>query len=163
MKHFYLSAIAALQATLLLGHGFSADTLVLLADNTWQQISTVCYRTQKKKIAVVSYDTTSSYQTTSKTVRGKRSSLNCFIRFGFDENLQHSKHHELACTPTQEFYSTTTHQWIPAYKLKIGDQLLCANNNTKTIAYISLIKQPLDIYTIEVKHTHTFLLRSIHF
>lgn len=158
MKRFLLSLIALAYTTLLSGHGFSSDTLVLLAGNGWQQISTVCYRTQKKKIAVASYNTTASYQTTSKTIRGGRSKSNCFIRFGFEERFKDSQLHEVACTPTQEFYSATTHQWIPAYKLKIGDELLCASNTTKTVAYISLIKEPLDIYTIEVKHTHTFFV-----
>lgn len=158
MKHFYISLITLVQTTLLLSHGFSTDTLVLLADNTWQQISTVCYRTQKKKINVAAYDTTSSYQTTSKIVRGGRSKSNCFIRLGFEEKLKNSNRHDVTCTPTQEFYSATTHQWIPAYKLKIGDELVCTNNTTKIVAYISLIKEPLDIFTIEVKHSHTFFV-----
>ena len=158
MKRFCLALVAFLQTAVLLGHGFSADTLVLLANNAWQDISTVCYRTQKKKIAVASYDATSSYQTTSKTTRGGRSKSNCFIRFGFNERLKDSNQHEVACTPTQEFYNARTHQWIPTYKLKIGEELLCANNTRKTIAYISLIQEPLNIFTIEVKHTHTFFV-----
>jgi hypothetical protein len=131
MKHLYISVLMLLQATFLLGHGFSTDVLVLLAEGGWQQISTLCYRTQKKKIAVASYDTISSYQTTSKTTRGGRSKSSCFIHFGFDERLQYSQHHEVACTPTQEFYNAKNHQWVPAHKIKIGDGLFCANSATK--------------------------------
>ena len=121
MKRFYLSLIAAIHATLLIGHGFRADTLVLLADNTWQEINTVCYRTQKKKIRVASYDTALLWHTPSKTIQSGRSRSNCYIRFGFEEK---QSSHDVTCTPTQEFYSATTCQWIPAYKLKIGDALL---------------------------------------
>lgn len=155
MKRFYISFIAAIQTALLLGHGFSADTLVLLADNTWQEISTICNRTQKKKIRVASYDTASLWQTTSKTIQSGRSRSNCYIRFGFEEK---QSHHGVTCTPTQEFYSATTRQWVPAYKLKIGDALLCTKNSTKKVAYITLVKESLDIYTIEVKNTHTFFV-----
>jgi hypothetical protein len=155
MKYFYLSLVAFLQASLLLGHGFGANTLVMLADNTWQQMSTLCYRALKKKVTVASYDTASSFQTAAQVVRGGRSQVNCYISFGFEEQ-QHR--HDVSCTPTQEFYNTATHQWVPAYMLKIGDKLLCAHNVTKTVASISLIKEPLPICTLEVKRTHSFFV-----
>lgn len=179
MKHFYFVFLALLQSAFLLSHGFSADTLVLLADGGWQQISTVCYSAQKKKIPVASYDTTSSLQTRASVIRGGRSKANCHIRFafadklrrnnhatareraaagGFDERCKDSQGDAIACTPTQEFYCASKRQWVPAYKLNIGDELLCAHNGTKTVAYLALINEPLDIYTIEVKHTHAFFV-----
>jgi|GEM_PF-3371817 len=161
MKHFFISLIVLLQCTMLLGHGFSVDTLVLLANNGWQQIGTVCYCAQKKKISIASYDVTSLFQTIAQIIRGGRSKSNCYIRFGFEERFKDSQHYnELACTPTQEFYCARTHQWIPAYMLKVGDELVCANNTTKIIAYISLIDKPLEVYSIEVKPTHTFFVTT---
>ena len=151
--------ISLLQYTLLCGHGFSADTLVLLAENGWQQISTVAHRVQKKKIAVASYDTDAAFQTVAPATRGGRSTTNCFIHLGFEGQLKDAhRYAELACTPTQEFYCVSTQQWTSAYLLKIGDKLLCAHNTTKTVASISLIKEPLEIFTIEVKRTHTFFV-----
>jgi len=154
----YISVIVSLLHSLLLGHGFGADTLVLLSNNSWQQLNTICYRAQKKKVHIASYDTTSLWQTTARVVHGGRSKTNCYIRFGFDERLKNSQRHDVICTPTQEFYNASTRQWVPAYMLKMGDKLLCANNATKTVACISLVKESLDIFTIEVKHTHTFFV-----
>jgi hypothetical protein len=153
MKHMYLSLVILLQSTLLLGHGFGTDTLVLLAEGGWQEINTVCYRAQKKKIFVASYDTISSLQTTVRLIRGGRSTTSCYIQFGFEAH-----HADLASTPTQEFYNAATHQWVPAHMLQIGDTLLCANNATKTVAHISLVNESLPIRTIQVKHTHTFFV-----
>lgn len=159
MKHFYISLIALLQLVPLSGHGFSVDTLVLLADNGWQQINAICHRALKKKVSVASYDTISSFLTTASVIRGGKSTTNCYIRFGFEERSKDLQHHdEVVCTPAQEFYCASQRKWIPAYMLKIGDELFCANNTTKTVAYVSLINQPLDIYTVEVKRTHTFFV-----
>lgn len=159
MKRFYISLIALMQCTMLFSHGFGTDTLVLLASNSWQHINTVCYRAQKKKILVASYDTTSSLQTTAQVIRGGRSQTSCYIQFGFEARINTSQHqHGVVSTPTQEFYNASTRDWVPAYMLKIGDALLCANNVIKTVAYISLIKESLPIYTIQVKQTHTFFV-----
>jgi len=163
MKRLYIYFLIGMHciATTLLGHGFSADTSVLLvADNeSRQQIRTICYRAQKKNIAIASYDAISSWQTTAWVVNGGRSKTNCYIRFGFEEQFKDLQHHyDIVCTPKQEFYLASTRQWAPADMLKVGDTLLCANNVTKNVAYISLIETPLDIYTIAVKRTHTFFV-----
>lgn len=159
MKRFSIFLIFFLQCASLLAHGFSADTLVLLADNTWQQIGTLCSRVQKKHVSVATYNTTASFQTIASAIHGGYSRTNCYIRFGFDERFKHSQNYnEVVCTPTQEFYSATTLQWIPAYMLQVGDTLLCADNKTKTIAYVSLVKESLRVYTLQIKHTHTFFV-----
>lgn len=157
MKHFICTLLVFLQSSQLFCHGFSADTLVLLAPDGWQEIGSIVHRAQKNKITLASYDTTSSHQTTSHLTRGGHSTTNCFVRINFEAPPKNA-HHNVICAPTQEFYCATTLQWIPAYMPKIGDELLCAHNVTKKVASISLIKEPLDIFTLEVKHTHTFFV-----
>jgi hypothetical protein len=119
VKYVVVFVALFLQYSILLGHGFGADTLVLLADGGWQQINTICHRVQKKKVAIASYDIISSFQTNARVIRGGCSQANCYIRLGFKERAQKSKHHdEIACTPTQEFYVASTRQWMPPICLR---------------------------------------------
>ncbi len=158
MKRRYLM-ILLLHNIALFGHGFGATTFILLTHHGWQQIDSLCYHAQKKKISITSYDTRASLETNSLIVHGGRSTANCYIRFGFEEQLKHYENHaEIKCTPTQEFFNASTHQWTPAYLLKVGDDLLCAHNGVKTVAYVELVKKKISIYTVEVAATHTFFV-----
>src|SRR5262249_8092699 len=96
-----------------------------------------------------------SCQSTTHIVRSGRSTTNCYVQFGFDNSLRRK---DITCTPTQEFYCSSKHQWLPAYQLKVGDTVLCVNGNTQTVARITLIKDALQIFTLHVKHTHTFFV-----
>lgn len=158
MKRFYIMAFL-LQSIALCGHGFANHTFVLLAHTGWQQIDSLCHRAQKEKISITSYDSVSSFHTNAHIVRGGRSTTKCYIRCGFEKHLKNSENHEeIKCTPTQEFFNASTGQWIPAYMLKEGDNLLCAENVSKTVAYVELVKKEISIYTVEVEHTHTFFV-----
>lgn len=158
MKRFGVSFFI-FKSIVLWGHGFGVHTQVRLEGHAWQQIGTICQRILKENIAIASYDTNSLTHTTARVIRGGRSQTSSYVRFGFEERFKNSQHHnELACTPTQEFYGATMQGWIPAYMLKVGDELLCANGVKKVVAYVQLINKPIAVFTIEVEETHTFFV-----
>ena len=104
------------------------------------------------------------------------SNTNCYYRISFNNY----KLHDIICTPSQEFYVLaglathttdpnliTNNGWQPTCSLQIGDILLCDRNTTLAadtkypgiaITDIELIKQPCQVYTLEIDQTHTYLV-----
>jgi hypothetical protein len=138
------------------GHGFSANTLVRIFNN-WCRIEQICRSIAEEDFYITSYDVNKNFLVKNQVQSAGESESNCYIRLGFDEWFND----DIVCTPTQEFYLSTTKQWIPAYQLKVGDELLSASNPTwrgKSITHIEFVKRQLNVYSIEVKSTHTFLV-----
>jgi len=140
------------------GHGFSSDTLVQLNDRSWQTIHTICLRSLHNKISVSSYNIDTSCKTNQLVKSGRRSQSNCYMRLGFDFGFNDSTLDDIVCTPMQEFYMPETGKWAHAYTLQAGDTLLTKDNVKKPITYVQFVPKPLNIYTIEIKNSHTFFV-----
>src|SRR5580700_1264249 len=167
MKQSLLSVmILFCMNTIAYGHGFSGDTLVQLAGKSWQRIHTVCERAVEERVWINSFNFKTGFQESKIVKRSGQSRVNCYIRFGFREQLKNDIHNnEIICTPTQEFYLANEKRWVQAYTLKIGDELLCAQQDnigtvTKKVAYLQCVNEPIPIYTLEVSYTHTFFVSA---
>jgi len=139
-------------------HGFSADTLVQLGNGSWQTIHTICLRSLHNKISVSSYNLDTSCKTNQLVKSGRRSQSNCYMRLGFDPGFNDSTPNDIVCTPMQEFYMPETHKWIHAYTLKVGDILLTKDKGVKSVTYIQFVQKPYQIYSLEIKKSHTFFV-----
>lgn len=156
MKHSIFSKIIVfyfLIGTLqLYSHGFSAHTLVKTPAH-WQSIMQICGSLSDQDQHLTSWDPQSE-QLGIRTVKSAgMSEASCFMQLSFDAYGD-----DITCTPTQEFYLPRTKQWLPAYQLQIGDQLLGEDKTYKIIKDISFIKEPITVYAIEVAQTHTFFV-----
>lgn len=142
-------------SALLHPHGFGNSTYVNTYDNHQQKIHLLCTRSLRTKTKVASYNTHSHKYSRHAIKRCGQSKTNCYIRLMF--NNDHSSN-DIICTPTQEFYCTQTNEWIPAYQLHPGDELLSLGGKTQLATYVEPVKKPIVVYTIEVDHCHTFFV-----
>ena len=141
----------------LLSHGFGTHTFVHMADNSIEEIGMLCRRVLDKKLAVISYDTATETFTNAPIKRCGTSTTHRYVQFCFDGSLARESTNRIICTPTQEFYSPTSHSWVPAYQLQAGDALLC-KQGIKIIADSAYVRQSLEIYTLQIQNTHTFFV-----
>lgn len=157
MKYVFLRSlyiVFCLQSILLYGHGFGPTTLVKIANGSWRQIEEICQNSIKNKMQIISYDLNASVCSARQVKYAGTSSANCSIKIGFD----YSGHDDIICTPEQEFYMPNAKQWVCAYKLRIGDMLLSEGNVCKQITCMQWIKEPIQVYIVEVEDTHNFLV-----
>ena len=138
------------------GDGFSLDTYVKIFSNSiegWQSIDQI-YNHKTGCILAKSYD--SDKEPFFKTIKftGK-SKTNCYFKIVFGSGV----HSVIRCTPSQAFYSIQTGKWVSACELCPGDKLFCDGvDNTVQITDIKFVREPLEVYTLEVDDTHTFLV-----
>jgi len=137
------------------GHGFAQGTLIKSSNDGWWPIEQVCKLSHKhNRQSVASYDPHLKCLVNQQVKTGAESKTNCYLRIEFDDY----RCHDILCTPTQEFYISSSDEWAPAYTLKSGDTLLSQHNRLTKITSITFIKQSIKIYSIEVKNTHNFFV-----
>lgn len=137
------------------GHGFAQGTLIKTSEDGWWPIEQVCRLScQNKKQNVASYNHQLNHWIKQQVKSAGESETNCYFRIEFDNN----RSNDIICTPTQEFYLSSTAQWIPAYKLKTGDILLSQYDKSIQITHVEFIKKPIKVYSLEIKKTHNFLV-----
>lgn len=158
MKHFFSFFLSCLSWSVLIGvqlfgHGFDHYTFVRISEG-WRTIGQVCQSVMDGKQQVLSYDfPTDSYVQQNVTSVGEAETT-CYVRLCFDDVLND----DILCTPTQEFYVPTIREWVPAYKLQVGDLLLTDCGINRPITYIDFVKNPCTVYSIEVAETHNFFV-----
>lgn len=135
------------------GHGFGGLTSVIMADDKPQQIGDICCNELGNE-AIVSYKFASSFCVISSIKSFGISNSNCYMKISFDA----CSYDDIICTPSQEFYLPQTKNWIPACSLKVGDCLLSKLNTLEAVTYIEFVKEPIEVYSIEVKDTHNFFV-----
>lgn len=136
-------------------HGFAQGTLIKSSEDGWWSIEQVCRLLRKhNKQSVASYDFHANCLVNQRVKSGAESKTNCHFRIGFDDH----RSHDIVCTPTQEFYIPLSHEWMPAYRLKVGDTFLSQYDTLVKITYVEFVKQPIQVYSIEVKNTHNFFV-----
>ncbi len=144
--------------TILYGHGFSADTLIQLNDKSLSPIRTIYLATMYMHIPILSYNTIIQLQE-KQYIKSTKQDKSCYcMHIGFNNDSDDKQNSDIICTITQEFYIPKIDQWIPAYKLIIGDELLTSNMTTKPITYIKFTSNFLPIYLFEVENSHTFFV-----
>lgn len=142
------------------GHGFGTNTLIKTAKSYMPLNHIVSIFRKKRTLQLRSYSFFSKKLVTARIKAATYGKTNCYIKI----YLNNSQQDEIACTPSQEFFALpsckhcTLKRWIPAYKLKVGDKLLTANNVLLPITGIEFIEEPLNIILIHVKGTHTYFV-----
>jgi hypothetical protein len=155
MKHklLYSLLLFLLQPFFLIeGHGFEGKTSIKRGPISWP-IKQLYDNPQKDTLRVSSFDFETDSICAYKVKAAGISKTNCYTRIRFDDD----SHHDITCTPSQEFYVTLLDDWYPAYQLCAGDELLCAEG-TVSIAEVQCVKEPLTVYALEVKKAHTFFV-----
>ncbi len=108
-----------------------------------------------KKVHVFSFDEKDHTWAKNKVVAAGYSSVRYYCRLFFEQGQE-----SLDCAFAQLFYRVNDQTWVPAYKVRAGDRLLCAQYESVEVAQVQLIEKPLDVYTLEIKNAHTFLVTS---
>lgn len=138
-------------------HGFGKDVFITLSNHYHQSIDNFCHskiaRNKSSSMAMYNEKTKELYPKRIKAVA--KSKTNCYFKIGFDRN---SSYADIICTPTQEFYSISKNQWIPAYQLQLHDELFGIHNKSVPITYIEFVNEPTRVFMLEVKETHTFFV-----
>lgn len=139
------------------GHGFGTHTYVHLADNSIEEIGMLCRRALDTKISVATWDTDTRTITNAPIKRCGRSTTKSYVSIYLEHESSIESPTPIVCTPTQKFYTPSTHQWIAAHRLQPGDMLLC-KNGLKRINAIEYHAAKLAVYTLEIPVTHTFFV-----
>lgn len=151
-------AFISINHTISFGHGFGQYTIVHIADGSREEIGMLCRRSLHKTIAVASYNTDSSTPTTNFISSCGHSTTSWFVQFCLEgSSLNQVGSDKIICTPTQEFYVPSTQNWVQAYQLQVGDELLC-KHGTKKVSACEYVQERLEIYTLEIQDTHTFFV-----
>lgn len=140
--------------TILYAHGFAQGTLVKSGNSSgWSIIEQTAHLSRnRKKQYVASYDEHNDIWTKKRVTGGAFARTNCCCKLSFDDQ----ECNDIICSPTQLFYSSDAGAWVPAYKLAIGDLLLCAQDEQIRLSNLTLVETPCVLYTIQVEDTHTF-------
>ncbi len=138
-------------------HGFGKDTLVCEGSNkSFLQLEhLVDLVGRHKKVHVFSFDEKDHTWAKNKVVAAGHSSVRYYCHLFFEQGQE-----SLDCAFAQLFYRVDDQTWVPAYKVRAGDRLLCAQYASVEVAQVQLIEKPLDVYTLEIKNAHTFLVTS---
>ncbi len=159
MKRSFVLFLALIFFNNSLGHGFAQNTLVQLRNYSLFTVDNIAYRmSKKKKITVRSFDIVRSSITNSRINRCGISGSNCYISFFV---MSDQLREEIICTPTQEFFLVDKRKWIKAYDLTINNELLCVGGKTVTVSDVVFCDKPIDVYTLEIKKTHTFFVGKL--
>lgn len=141
---------------LIYSHGLHKDALVLYDHGQYVlPLKTITSRIKKnKKQYVTSYD----QQKRSYTEKRARAAGFSHVPYYYVVTTNNGECSPIICSPTQHFYRLTDHQWIPAHELAVEDKLLAHRGGFVTVTDITFVEEPLDVYTIHVKDTYTFLV-----
>jgi hypothetical protein len=146
-------------------HGFGGNTAIQESFGTYWRIDyLVDYIADGQHLDVVSYDEFENKWITKKVKAAGFSESDYCCRLFFKQDIN-----PLECTPLQLFYRVkdptsltatqrTSHAWVAAFKLKIGDKLICFDNKTVEVSNVEVVHEKLKVYTLEIKGTHTFLV-----
>lgn len=158
MKQIRLTVVAItfflLSAFGLYSHGFEGQTIVHVARDSAIPIKELCKQSLRRKKTVLSVDPISSCGKDRLITSVGKSISTCLIRI----NVEHEKQNDIFCSPLQEFYVIDIKQWVPAYKLNIGDRVWSRYNQQKTITSLLVLACPRKIYLLRVETTHTFFV-----
>lgn len=136
-------------------HGFDPRIYVStsISKNRSVPIKMLCEDYLDETQKVCSFDLAKNKCVKSKITAAATAQTNVYVAIRFDNDPSD----DIICTPEQEFY-TSNKQWMPAHNLKIGDSLFSKDKIPKKISNIRFVKEPLLVYTIRVKKTHTFFV-----
>jgi hypothetical protein len=135
------------------GHGFGSSTLVRVS-GAWEDIEQLYQNPLKREQWVTSYRLDYNGYAKQRIKAATHGRTNCYFKLSFDEN----HNDDILCTPSQEFYDPEKKHWIPAYKLKIGIQLLSKGKILKPLTHVEFVNKPLKIYAIAVEKSHNYLV-----
>jgi|GEM_PF-1987938 len=134
-------------------HGFVADTLIYNCRGTIKPIKKICWDVvNHRKQYVSSFDDKTSQWKLARIRSVAHAHINYSITIKFDTDSEH----DIICSPSQSFYHTHAKEWVPAYKIRPGDFLLTDSNDAVRVLDLSYQKNPIVVYLLEVKKTHTF-------
>ena len=158
MYGFILLVLAYVQ--ILNSHGFVADTLVLLFDESAklriEHISQHFFL--GKKTAVATYKEQSK-KWKSKNVQAVAFCNSCaFLELNFINRKKVVD--TIRCSPLQLFYRVNDQKWVSAYQLQHDDQLLCKDNATVRLQSKTYVEKQVTLFIIEIKKHHTFAVGS---
>lgn len=140
----------------ILGHGFDLSTPIettsgfMHLEGLLEEIS--CSGDSVDFPMVLGYDFEKSDYSEQKIASIALFRTNCYVSLKFDND----SFHDINCSPAQEFYLPHSKEWVSASNLKANDMLLTKHNNLKQVKSIELVKEPLELSTIEVKEIHNF-------
>lgn len=170
MKHIHIITILLyIFHSHLYGHGFGADTPVTLLLHykasicgkiikqrmeTAQTLKDMYDNPITRKIKAKSYDERSLAMDYKSIRAAGISSTNCYVRV----ELNNDADNIIECSPVQTFYLVDSQEWIPAYHLELGDILFSENQQGTRVSSVILIEKSFQLYTLEVKKFHTFLV-----
>ncbi len=149
-------------------HGFHKDTIISCVNSYCKKtIFQMIEEAEKKDLhTVASYYAreTKWYHFNKRKWVGKnikaggysRTPVHCVLSFNVPGSP--SKLFTVTCTPIQNFYRIPDNAWVPVCKLNIGDLLLAQEDKHIRLAGIKVVQEPLDVYTIQIKDTHVFLV-----
>lgn len=156
----FISYSILFATTQISAHGFCRSTKIKL-DHGIHSIIDICEQKlcaaeglDYDDLLVAGYDLENNNLLNLKIKSAAIGKTNCYLRISFDSNPSH----DIICSPIQEFYLYNSQEWLPAYKLNIGDNLLSSNKQLKPITSIKLVKKPLGIAMIEVNSPHNFFV-----
>lgn len=133
------------------GHGIGGSTFVAVYSDV-RHMYQIHQMRQRDDVYVCSYDVATRRSGFERVKESREHKTNCYFKIGFDGNDANG----ITCTPTQKFYVPIKNQWISAWQLRIGDELLTSRNSVIPISHIEFVEQPLVVYVLEVENTHIF-------
>lgn len=136
-----------------LPHGFCGNTLIKnTQQNGYQTIEALATLLEEgERLFTLSYDEANGRFVPKRVVAAGVSEAPYYIRIIFKEDV-------IACSHMQLFYRLHDQQWVAAYMLRPGDELLCENKENINVIEVELVNDKLKTYMLEVKHTHNFLV-----
>lgn len=155
---FVVISLFIARCSFLYSHGFHKDTIIYCrAGQAIQSLGQIIDRVKKNKCKYVT-----SYDQRNHTYIDKRARAAGFAQVPFYCALSFNNEPfaDIICSPTQHFYRLFDQKWIPACDLHIGDKLLSKKMGSVKVTDIVFVEERLQVYTIQVKDTHTFLVGS---
>lgn len=144
-------------AKLINSHGFDAQTLVFFNGKYGQKVLPIkylCKKVLEEKTTLLAVDpVTHQYKECAIKSVGKSITL-----YAISINVDNEEKHDIMCAPEQEFYCIDLHQWVPAYKLEIGNAIWSSFNQYKTITNCTVIARSVKVYAVHVDTPHTFFV-----
>lgn len=163
MKHIFMNIgklffITLFYNPLVYSHGFHQDTVIVYNDGRCVvSLHHIVERIRKNKtLYVTSYDQQRHNYTTKRARAAGFSQVPyyCILTINSD------KCSSIICSPTQHFYRLSDQKWVPVHDLAVKDTLLAHRDGFVTVTDITFVQEALDVYTIHVKDTYTFLIGS---
>jgi hypothetical protein len=160
MKRTYFLSflfIQLLSFITLYSHGFGARTPLYLCCHNQQAIRQVYHAHKRnwKKPSVLSKCSCFRKVHPQSVVGHIKGTTNCYLKIRFGTCLNNDV---ICTTPLQEFFVPAQQRWVPAYQLRVGDQLLNKHYQLVPITHMQFVAQPLTIYAIEVEESHNYFV-----